>query len=370
MKKKQSELGFMTIEVMGALLVLGILLPALYSLWSHGVTEVKKRAVASHFVAVSEASINYANLYKNDLLANSTVTTGRQITIAMLQDEGFLPEAFNDENPWGQGYVIHSREPRPNELQLIILTKDGQAHEARRPEFSNIIVPSTASLASAGFIPVNDATRLQGAYNAWSIELTDYNIATTGAGHLGSFISPSQNASNDFLHRIPMPSNPELNEMQTTLDMTDHAIENVREVQFVPHALGDITADLCVEASQEGKLFLHENQGLYICRNGSAENIADTGNSALPQEMTVATNGQLITKPTCPDGTNTVPEIFLAPSLVSAGSTSPALASTQVWATSLSDAEWQVHMRVLTTDGWIYPTANYGRMWVTTMCSK
>ena len=49
----------------------------------------------------------------------------------------------------------------------------------------------------------------------------------------------------------------------------------------------------------------------------------------------------------------------------------------QTWATSVSDTEWQVHLRVQTGDsslgdeqGWVYPADDYGRIMVLAMCVK
>ncbi len=62
-----------------------------------------------------------------------------------------------------------------------------------------------------------------------------------------------------------------------------------------------------------------------------------------------------------------------------AGPEAPPLTSFQTWATSLSDTEWQVHMRVQTGNkrldgaddqGWVYPADDYGRIMVFTTCAK
>ncbi len=368
MQTKKSEAGFGAIEMMGMMLVLAIVLPMVYNMWNDGVTEIKKRAVAKHFMDIAEAVELYGHTYSDTLLAQSTATTGTVITIQDLKDEQLLPEHFQERNPWEHSYQIYTREPRPNELELIILTS-GVTNNSDK--FKNIVTPSTAALASAGFIPVATPTILQGAYNAWRADLSTLNITSTGAGHLGTIITPSvSDLSDDFLHRVEVPNHDELNEMWTDLDMTDHAIEDVKTIQLVPHTLAEITDDLCVDAAQEGKLFLHETDGLYICRNGAAESIADTGNSAIPRNMTIAASGDMIPKPICGEGTNTHAEIFLSPSLVASGAVS-SLSSIQTWAIDQpATDEWEVRMRVLTETGWIYPTADYGKILVTTTCVK
>lgn len=371
-----AQSGFMTLEVLGALLVMALLLPALYTMWSNGTMEIKKRAAAQHFTTITEAVNSYGVLHRTALLAESTPTTGRSISLDDLKADNVLSHNVLPLNPWKQTYSIYSRQPSAGELQLIVLTKDGTSHDVKHPRFSSVIIPATAALASAGFIPTTATgsdQHLQGAYNAWRADLAAMHIPSPGAGHLGTIVTPSLNdTSHDFLHRIDVPGSPELNEMWTELDMTDRAIENVKEVRFVPHTITEMAegSGLCLDANQEGRMFLHETQGLYICRQGRAENIADTGNATMPSNMTIAVHGDIITKPICAEATNTTPSIFLAPSLIAAGGVTPPMASVQTWATSLNDTEWQVHMRVLTSDGWVFPTEDYGRIWVTTACVR
>jgi hypothetical protein len=69
--------------------------------------------------------------------------------------------------------------------------------------------------------------------------------------------------------------------------------------------------------------------------------------------------------------------IFTAPSLAEAGAVAPPMTSLQTWATSLSDTQWRVNLRVQTgnktlgdDDGWVYPGDNYNRIAVFTTCAR
>ena len=87
--------------------------------------------------------------------------------------------------------------------------------------------------------------------------------------------------------------------------------------------------------------------------------------------MTIAQNGDTITKPVCPPGTETIPQIFVAPSIAAAGLDAPPISAFQAWATNASDTQWQVHLRLLTTDkdlGWVYPLPDYARIHVLSAC--
>lgn len=372
--------GFTMLETLGGLLVLMVLLVVLGRLMNSGTTEIQKQAVAEHLRKVTEATVSYGRAHYKELLDRATPTAGNSIGITDLIREEFLPEGFNAHNPWGQTYAIYAREPTAGELQLVVLTTDGRAHEAKHPEFGNVIVPSTAALAKAGFIPTgvqdgHTTAQLRGAYSAWVIELAAMGIPAPAPGHLGSVSNLSSfEVGHDYLYRVEVPGHPELNEMWTELDMTDHAIEKVKEIQFVPHTLDEMT-DFCADPDQNGRFFLHEEEGLYICRDGKVQTVADTGNSLMMKNMTLAVHGETIQKPHCPPGVDTQAEIFLSPVTYTAKQTlSPPIVSVQTWATELSDTAWQVNLRLMTADPrnpspvWVYPTADLAQVMVMTLC--
>lgn len=375
---KTGQAGFIALEMIAGLVVFLMLLPVLYSLWDAGMIEIKKRAVAEHLTAVTNAAISYGRKHYNALIDESTASTGRTISINNLKSEQFLLNNFNQQNPWGQSYNIYSREPKEGELQLVVLTTGGLSHDPKRPKFANQIVPSTAALAKGGFIPTGltgqPTGQLQGVYNAWRIDLGAAGIPAPSAGHLGSVSNLSSfDVGHDYLYRVEVPGHPELNEMWTELDMTDHAIENVKEIQFVPHNLAEMT-DFCADPSQNGRFFLHENEGLYICRDGQVQTVADTGNSLMLKNATMASHGDKIPKPTCPPGVTAVPEIFMSTAVQSAGSSAAPIVASQAYATNLG-SEWQVNLRILTADptlgttAWINPSPDFGKVMVFTLCN-
>lgn len=372
------------IEAIGALLILAMLLPKLADMMFMGLLDTQKRQAADHLALVSRASAGYVRKHQTTLLSQATATSGPTVSVADLVTDGLLPLGFTDRNVWGQSYGIYVRKDAVSgHLRAVVLTTGGRGQATDR--FLNVVVPGAAALigGSGGFVPTGDvpgqtAGTLQGAGGGWSLPLASMGIPSPGAGHLGALTSFDATAlGQDFLYRVAVPGHEELNAMQTKLDMTDHAIRNVSELQFEER---EITDETCASAEDQGRVFLDRVQGLYLCRNNTLEIIGDSGNSALLKDAAVAKNGERITKPVCAPNTNTAPAIFTAPSLAEAGPQAPPLTSVQTWATSLSDREWQVHMRVQTTNkalstdgddsGWVYPEADYGRIMVLTTCVK
>ncbi|MFP5222882.1 MAG: shufflon system plasmid conjugative transfer pilus tip adhesin PilV [Acidobacteriota bacterium] len=365
------------IEVIASLLVMFVLLPAIASLWQYGATEMQKRQAADQLAQVSRAAASYVRKHQTTLLGSTTATSGPVITTDPLVTEQFLPAGFRGKNVWGQSYQIFFRQPSANAIQAVILTTGGLGHDPGQPKFGTAVVPSAASMAggSGGYIPTGAITGqstgvLQGAYGGWTLDLASVGVPTPGAGHLGTLSTyDSSSLGQDFLYRIAVPGHPELNAMQTELDMTDHAIRKVQEVQFTARTLGTETCD----ADTEGRVFLDVNQGLYICRNGQMEVVADTGNSLLLKGTQLAQDGDLITMPSCPPGTGMTPQIFVTPTLAAAGAEAPPITAFQSWAETASATQWRVRLRLLTTDdnlGWVNPASSYGRILVCTTCAK
>jgi hypothetical protein len=368
-----SDAGFFSMDALGGLLVFLILIPLLTVLWRTGVDAIKKRAVADHFLTVQRAAFDYGKLFHSVLAASVTPTTGPNITIDDLKAADCLPDTFNGANAWNQNYQITARQDDTGRLAMIVLTTGGRGHSAQYPDFANLDVPETAAIARIGFIPtglVGASNVIRGAYGGWEVPLADMGLAAA-PGHLASISTySSDDLGQDYLYRVAVPDHPELNAMQTSLDMTDHDINNVRTLDFAPHDYASMT-DFCTTPDDEGRTFLDASAGLYLCRDGRIVVLGDSGNSTLMQNAQLVSDAQLIDKPTCADGAGLHPEIFVAPSIASSGAESPVAASFQAWATNFSDEQWQVHLRLLNArNEWVYPSSNYGRMIAFATCAR
>ena len=365
----------------GALVVMLMMLPMLTDLIDTGLVDMQKRQAADHLSQVNKAAASYMRKHHERLKGQCSATGGPDIGIADLITEEFLPAGFREFNVWGQGYRVYLRQPKATEIQAVTLTTGGRDNE--KAKFATAVIPSTAMLmgGAGGFVPSGDipsqpADSLHGASGGWAFALASMGIPSPGAGHLGALASIDPSAlGHDFLYRMAVPGHPELNQMQTELDMTDHAIRNISELQFTER---EISSETCTTPEEQGRVFLDRVQGLYLCRNNSLEIVGDSGNSAQVKEVTLASSGDIVTKPSCAPGTNTVPMIFVAPAIAEIGPDAPPLSAFQVWATSLNDTQWQVQLRLLSADktfspdgsGWVYPEADYGRIMAVSLCAK
>jgi hypothetical protein len=359
--------------------ILVIWLPIWSYLWGKSQDEILKRNVADHFTSILRGAGKYLALNHSTLLGVSSQTNGPVITLAMMRNAGCLSDQVSDTNGWNQSYYFTTRVTPEGDLTGILLTIGGREHSADEASFANVMVPETAALARIGSVPtglLNATNLLRGPYGSWEVNLQDMGLAgVTTPGHLGMLTAmDSASLKQDFLYRVAVPGHPELNAMQIELDMTDHAIRGVKEIQYAAHDY-DSMSNFCLTADDEGRTFLDAEKGLYVCRDGRTHIVSDSGNSLPIQEATLAVNFDMITKPICPAGTDTHPEIFVVPSIV-ATTTHPDIKampmhSLQAWAVDHNTDEWQVFLRVLNSEEeWIYPPDDYARMMVMTSCAR
>ena len=155
---------------------------------------------------------------------------------------------------------------------------------------------------AGGFVPTGDITgqipgTLIGGSGGYVLDLAALGIASPGPGHLGVYSAFDEyDLGTDYLYRGEVPGHPEYNQMQTELDMTGHGIERVGSIQYVSKTV--VEGQTCSDAD-EGKMFLDELQGMYLCRNGMLVLMADTGNSTQFKMSTLASHGDRIDKPYC-----------------------------------------------------------------------
>ena len=423
------EAGFTLVEVLGAILVAGLMLTLLTGVVQRGSVWMEQASAASHLRMVAEAFEGYASLHETELLAVAGQASGPSVTLEDLAREGFLPQGFAATNLWNQDYVLHVRKielsfqaegtegddgsddgdddaQTISRLALVVLTSGGRGsvYDANNATFLNVHVPGAAARAGvhAGYIPGRDrdgatASDLVSGQGSYVLPLADLGIASPGPGHLGAYLvlnAREESSSDNFLHRVAVPGRPELNQMETVLDMTGNGIVNTGFVRLDEHNLVAGSSPLAGEGTacsgeDLGKLFLDKNFGLYLCRLVRGEDgsevaqlalLSDSANAVSVQGMTLAADNELIEKPLCASGTGAEAQIFVAPAMASSGPSSPAMAALRAWASVEDETHWRVHIRVKNTEhdtgSWYEPAQEgtnslaYGAAQVITACVR
>ncbi len=403
---KKTQKGFTLLEMLACLLVSGLMLQALTGMWRESMRMSEAAGTGKALEQAFKAGQEYCRIRYASLLQVAKAKEGPEISIADLKKEGVLPEGFLEDNAWMQDYAFYVRKRTlasgEEALSLICLTQGGrgQEYDAGNAVFIHREAPSAARFAGeyAGYIAGEGnaagktAGHLVSAYGAYDISLADFGVPEPGAGHIGAFCQlDGTEANTDVLHRVAVPGHPELNQMTVTLDMTGNNIDNIGSVKLVSYAKSDaarpVKAGAGCAAEDAGRLFLDEDYGLYLCRYVQGKStpelvlLSDTGNAMSLSNATLVTDNALVAKPDCSAEAGLVPAIYVAPSIVSSGPVSPAMASFRAWASSENTTQWRIHLKVKNMDHgsaseWYSPADEgssapyYGSAMVLTMCAR
>lgn len=350
-----------------------------------------QQRAARQILEIHNAAEHYARRYSASLLPGLTPTTGTEISVDDLVRDGFLAAAHSGRNVWGQTYKIYFRRldttvPESDGAGtttehgiLVIVITQGGINQSR--QFQNQTVPGAVSYTggqgayvASGDIPAQPAATLIG--SGWSMSLANIGIPNPGGGHLGVISTYSASAlSQDFLYRVAVPGHPELNAMQTTLDMSDHAINNISNLQFRPKTMAEMQ-ELCTDADADSSahVFLLEDNGLYICRDGAVQEMQDTGNALMLKDIQIVSNGDVVVKPNCSPYTNSNAEIYLSPVAMAARTQrTPPITAFQAYATD-TGANWEITIRMQDSKSkssepeWRYPDAAVAQAQAVIIC--
>ena len=171
---------------------------------------------------VTHAAKGYITTYAAAIEGTATATTPATITVPMLVNTGFLPAGFGQTNPYQQTWEVQVLQPSPGDLQALVLSQGGvPIQPAETPRIG------AEEGGSGGSVQANGTA--QGSFGSWQVSLADYT--NPGVGHVASLIDYSNGQlQSDYLYRTAVPGEPQLNTMQTNLDMGTNNITNAQNV--------------------------------------------------------------------------------------------------------------------------------------------
>lgn len=228
----------MPIAILFMFVALAIITPVMI----HGIQQnnqlILGTVTARQMHQVTKAAQDYITAYATNIEASSTATTPATITIPMLESTGFLPSGFQSTNPYGQTWEVQVLQPNPGQLQALVLSLGGQT-----------ILPADgprigAEAGSRGGTVTASGTA-QGSYAGWQVSLANYT--NPGVGHLASLLYFNNGSlENDYLYRVQVPGQPQLNTMSTDLNMGANDINNAQNVNVNQNIVAGPAGGGCV----------------------------------------------------------------------------------------------------------------------------
>ncbi|HFU8373671.1 TPA: shufflon system plasmid conjugative transfer pilus tip adhesin PilV [Escherichia coli] len=274
--RHDDDKGFILLEILAGLIVIGIATPLIYSEIENWLNEQLYQSAASHADAYNTAARNYiadnnATLHNGSLPANFTADD--------LIRKGYLKQGFN-HSPFGQSYITGIRRNQTTgRLEALTCSTGGQ----------NIKEDGLRSVAGqlpglGGYIGKNGTAT--GAFGAWTDKPGDYGL-TCSAGHIVVVMTGDDLQESDRLYRFQVPGRPELNQMHTAINMSGNDINNAGNLNGQKATVkGDIT-------SEDGWLITRNNKGWMNTTHGGGFTMTDSQWIRAVNNKGITTEGEL-----------------------------------------------------------------------------
>lgn len=174
-------------------------------------------AGARHAAQVVDAAQRYIADHDAELRAATAGGTAR-ISLQQLRAQHYLSAAVPDRNAFGQEYEIGVRLEGGRLTPLLVSTG---GTPIREQELRRI----AAMVPAGGVVLAENPGAAVGSQGGWNASLADYGL-TSGGGHLAValFYDQSGAAQDEVLHRNAHAGRPELNRMNTAIDMAGNDI--------------------------------------------------------------------------------------------------------------------------------------------------
>ena len=263
--RPKQQRGYMILEALIGLVVLAVLVGGGMAMATRHIDSQNYQIAAEQQQKIADAAAKYLHDNFTSVYAAAGATQPATITPTMLRSTNYLPSGFADANVFGQTFVILARRVANNQLESIVLTTGGQPlNEAGTREIAENLG------AAGGFVPVSNTGIIQGVRGGWSLALSNYGV-NPGAGHTASaLLLQDGTLANDYLYRNAIAGKPELNRMNTTLNMGGNDLTNAANITASGTAsiTGDVNAGGNVNASNNVNL----NGNLIAGNNGNIGN--------------------------------------------------------------------------------------------------
>ena len=239
--------GFSLLEIMAALAIGMLMMASLTAMVDSSLQDTKGQQTAQYQAQFSAAASRYLNDKAIALQASVSASPGGTyaVNLAALKP-AYLPAAFAPTNAYRQTPCMLVRgTATANQLDALIVTEAGDPIPVK--DIGYVAANAGTGGGSIRLLDTNNPTSpviAQGAYLSWQLDnpaysnFTSANCSGTAAtvGRMATILSyGGPNAINrDVLFRNPSPTDPTLNQMNTTLGFTASAMKAIGDTCGAP----------------------------------------------------------------------------------------------------------------------------------------
>ncbi|EOC2388605.1 shufflon system plasmid conjugative transfer pilus tip adhesin PilV [Escherichia coli] len=227
--RHDDDKGFILLEILAGLIVIGIATPMIYSEIEDWLNEQLYQSAALH-------ADEYNNAIKNYVADKTSSLSSKTITVNELIQQGYLNNGFS-RSPFGHSYITGIRKNNlSGRLEALTCTTGGQdIKEDRLRRIAGQIN------GLGGFMLQNNS--VTGAFGGWTDLGSNYQI-TCNKGHIAMRMAGKDLEESDRLYRYSVQGRPDLNRMHTGIDMNNNSITNINEASGKNARFsGDVTSN-------------------------------------------------------------------------------------------------------------------------------
>ncbi|UXF74685.1 shufflon system plasmid conjugative transfer pilus tip adhesin PilV (plasmid) [Stenotrophomonas maltophilia] len=220
--------GLALIELVIALSILAAISIGIISVMRSQAQSKQVAVAANQLVEFTKATERYVQNEYTTIIGAAGPTTPVVITVATLQSAGLLPASYPAASVFGQVPTGRARKASASTLETLVIYSGGVA--LSQGDLDELAGLAAQQGVAGGYVGASDTTRAVGVLGAWSLPLSNFGIAP-GAGRVASNVSYTNEAVTDTaLHRQATPGRPELNRMNTAIDMANNDINGAGRV--------------------------------------------------------------------------------------------------------------------------------------------
>lgn len=221
-----SQAGVTVLEFLGVMLLVIPLMWLTTTYLMRAAAAETNRAAAHHQALMRQAVERYQKQNYATIL-NASAGGPVQITVPMLRATGALPLSVADTNSHGQAYAAAARRAVQNGqpvLETLLVTTGGNV-------IGEMDLRSIAGMSDGGgFISSVRPGVVQGASGSYETDLASFGLAP-GGGHVATALFFNEaGAIDDYLYRNAVAGQPEVNRMNTSIDMGKNDVLNARNI--------------------------------------------------------------------------------------------------------------------------------------------
>lgn len=230
-RRKLKQTGFTLVETL-VVLGIGLIVTAAGAQYAMRHSDnLENQAAAQHLETIAKGAHAYAAANSDAILATLSSASAATVTVATLQAQGYVAPGVTPKNNFGQDYSIRFVSASPGSFEGILVTTGGEhIDDLNKRKIAQLVG------APGGYVEDAAPAALEGSYGAWERPLSDFGMAA-GSAELSYALFMEQAIDNsapaaDYLSRSAVAGQPELNRMNTALDMGGNRINGVGSLEL------------------------------------------------------------------------------------------------------------------------------------------